>query len=521
MVKNIVLLLLMFCFYYSNAQLNVNWQQLLEDGTTGEEYSEIMLHDSTGFIYSIGRVIPLGQTRSDIIIAKYDEQGSEIWRTIWGGPSGKGESIKAAALDLNGDLILCGEYFNASNLNDILVMKYSSTGQLQWLDTIDGTSQLYDQGKGVCVDDANNYYFTGYSLSGTYRAKLVKYTPAGQRLWTKFFTGTQQGLGLIYHEKSVYLNCMTGVTGSPSHAMLLKLDTAGQVIASITLNSFVSDFISKILIKEDKIYLLDVQSLGPNSGSHYGVVCIDTTMQLMWNRSYSIGYVSDPVGLCVFDSMIYVAHTKYQSAALTSPEVELRGIQRLTGDSLFLAPLIQVPGIDYNAQAMVVDSTGNITLIANKDIAAPNSWEQFYLVRWNYLGVQTSSFLLSDTAGFGQISLIQPDPNTIYLGASIYNSQFTNSSISTWRLNTAPVGLQSMEEYPWTLAPNPAQDFIRFIELPSGKYNYVIYTMSGQVIQKGKLSEGQRQIEINLETGMYFIRIESKNFMSLKKFVVN
>lgn len=520
MLKNIVLLLF-FCCGNSIAQLNVNWQQLLEDGTGDEEYSELMLRDNMGFIYSIGRVIPSGQTRSDLIIAKYNDQGVEIWRTKWGGPSGKSESIKSAVLDMNGDLVLCGEYFNSANLNDILIMKYSKSGQLQWLDTINGTSQLYDQGKGVCVDDANNYYFTGYSLSGTYKAKLLKYSPAGQQLWSMLIPSTQQGLGISYYEKHLYLNCMTGVTGSPSHAMIIKMDTAGQNISSFSLSSFYSDQITDVLFKEDKLYLLDNQSLGFSSGSHYGLICLDTTMQLIWNRSYSTGYVSDPVGLCVFDTMIYVAHTKYQSAALTSPEVELRGVQRITGDSLFLAPLIQVPGVDYNAQAMVVDSTGNITLIANKDIAAPNSWEQFYLVRWNYLGVQASNFLLSDTAGVGQISLIQPDPNSIYLGASIYNSQFTNSSISTWRLNTAPVGIQSMENFPWILAPNPAHDFIRFIELPSGKYNYVIYTMSGQVIQKGKLSEGQRQIEINLETGMYFIRIEGKNFMSLKKFVVN
>ncbi|MBK7967181.1 MAG: T9SS type A sorting domain-containing protein [Bacteroidetes bacterium] len=521
MVRNILLLLFLFCKLKSTAQLNVSWQQVLDDSTGSEEFSDLLLRDTSGFIYSIGRVIPSGQTRTDVIIAKYDAQGAEIWRTIWAGPSGKNESIKSATLDLNGDLVLCGEYFNVSNLNDILVMKYSKSGQLQWLDTIDGTSQLYDQGNGVCIDDANNYYFTGYSLSGTYKAKLLKYSPAGQQLWSTLIPSTQQGLGVYYYQKHLYLNCMTGVTGSPSHAMLVKMDTAGQAVASISISNFYSDLISEVLINQDKLYLLDLQSLGASSGSHYGVVCVDTSLQLIWNRSYASGYLSDPIGLCSFDSMLYIAHTKYQTAGLTSPEVELRGIQRFTGDSLFISPLVQTAGVDYHARAQVIDSIGTITLLTDKSITPSISLQNYYLVRMNSMGVQISSLVLPDTVGFGEVNMIQSDFNTLFVGASIYDSQGLNNSISTWRLQTTPTGIQPLQsENPWVLAPVPAKDQISFMGLPAGKFNYVIYAVTGQVVQSGLLNDNQRRVEISQEDGFYFIRLIQGDVVLTRKFVV-
>ncbi|MFN0189471.1 MAG: T9SS type A sorting domain-containing protein [Bacteroidia bacterium] len=520
MYRCIVLLLVVLCRLNAAAQLQVNWQQILDDGANGDEYTSLLVKD-TGFVYSVGRVIPAGQTRSDVFIAKYDDQGTEIWRTTYAGPAGKNETIFAATLDLNGDLILCGEYFNASNLNDILVMKYSSGGQLLWLDTIDGTSQLYDQGKGVCVDDANNYYFTGYSLSGTYKAKLLKYSPAGQQLWSILISSTQQGLGISYYEKHLFLNCMTGAPGSPSHAMLLKLDTAGQTIASISLANFYSDFISDVLFKEDKLYLLDIQSLGISAGSHYGVVCADTALQVIWSRSYSTGYLSDPIELCAFDSMLYIAHTKYLTAGFLTPEVELRGIHRFTGDSIFISPLAQTAGVDYHARAQVIDSTGTITILTDKSITPSNSLQNYYLVRMNAMGLQTSSLVLPDTVGFGEVKIIQADFNTLFVGASIYDSQGSTYSMSTWRLQTTPTGIQQLQnENEWVLAPVPAQDYVNIIGLPTGEFNYVIYSVAGQVVQSGLLNDNKRLLEFSLQPGIYLIRVLQGDLVLTRKFVV-
>lgn len=520
MLRIIVLLLVVLCKLNATAQFQVSWQQILDDGANGDEYTSLLVKD-TGFVYTIGRLIPAGQTRSDLLIAKYDDQGAEIWRTTYAGPAGKNETIVAATLDLNGDLILCGEYFNASNLNDILIMKYSSAGQLLWLDTIDGTSQLYDQGMGVCVDDANNYYFTGYSLSGTYKAKLLKYSPAGQQLWSMLIPSTQQGLGITYYEKHLYLNCMTGFTGSPSHAMLLKLDTAGQTVASISLSNYYSNLISDVLFKEDKLYLLDMQSLGMSAGSHYGVVCADTTLQPLWIQSYTSGYLSDPIGLCSFDSMLYISHTKYQTVGLTTPEVELRGINRFTGDSLFISPLAQTAGVDYHARAQVIDSTGTITLLTEKSITPSNSFQNYYLVRMNSMGVQTSSLVLSDTVGFGEVNMIQSDFNTLFVGASIYDSQSLNYSMSSWRLQATPTGIQQLQnDNAWVVAPVPAQDYISIIGMPTGEFNYVIYSVAGQVVQSGLLNDNQRLIEFSLQAGVYFIRVIQGDIILTRKFVV-
>ncbi|MBK7683493.1 MAG: hypothetical protein IPJ26_13975 [Bacteroidetes bacterium] len=60
----------------------------MDDGANGDEYTSLLVKD-TGFVYTIGRLIPAGQTRSDLLIAKYDDQGAEIWRTTYAGPAGR------------------------------------------------------------------------------------------------------------------------------------------------------------------------------------------------------------------------------------------------------------------------------------------------------------------------------------------------------------------------------------------------------------------------------------------------
>jgi hypothetical protein len=76
------------------------------------------------------------------------QSGMNCGGHFYAGPAGKNEKIMDAVLDQNGDLVLCGEYFNTANNNDILVMKYSSAGGFLWMDTINGVGALYDQGKG-------------------------------------------------------------------------------------------------------------------------------------------------------------------------------------------------------------------------------------------------------------------------------------------------------------------------------------------------------------------------------------
>jgi hypothetical protein len=169
----------------------------------------------------------------------------------------------------------------------------------------------------------------------------------------------------------------------------------------------------------------------------------------------------------------------------------------------------------------VIDSTGTITLLTEKSITPSNSFQNYYLVRMNSMGVQTSSLVLSDTVGFGEVNMIQSDFNTLFVGASIYDSQSLNYSMSSWRLQATPTGIQQLQnDNAWVVAPVPAQDYISIIGMPTGEFNYVIYSVAGQVVQSGLLNDNQRLIEFSLQAGVYFIRVIQGDIILTRKFVV-
>ncbi len=510
MKKHFILLLSFALFpFLMNAQLNISWQNIIDDGASGNENSNVTVYDPNGYVYTIGIMLPSGMNNTDLVIVKYDAIGNEMWRTFYAGPSGKNEKIMDAVLDQNGDLVLCGEYFNTANNNDILVMKYSSNGGFLWMDTINGVGALFDQGKGVCVDDANNYYFTGYTVSGSYKAILLKYTAAGQQLWSTTYAGTQQGLGISYYDEHLYLHCMTGPTGSPTHASFMKLDTAGTIRASIGLNAYYGDFIKSVLIKDDRIYLLDARSNQAPLGGQYGIVCADTALQVLWDRNYSAGYYSEPIGLSLHDTLLYVAHTEYPGQTLSISSVKLRGISSLTGDSLFMNTVLSQSGQNDMANAQTIDNTGTISVFMDYELAP--GVNRFQLARFDATGLQTGSFLFGDVPAYGETTLMQMNSSSLLLSSTVYDSVAFNTNISTWWISTPTSSLSTNDPKRELYAgPIPASDHLRLFGLPFEKFSYEILSPLGQVIDQGTLSEGSDRMLLNMKSGFYLLKLYSK-----------
>jgi hypothetical protein len=78
-------ILLMSCFLFPilmYAQLNITWQNIIDDGASGNENSGITVYDPNGYVYTIGIMLPSGMNNTDLVIVKYDAIGNELWRTF-------------------------------------------------------------------------------------------------------------------------------------------------------------------------------------------------------------------------------------------------------------------------------------------------------------------------------------------------------------------------------------------------------------------------------------------------------
>lgn len=66
--------------------------------------------------------------------------------------------------------------------------------------------------------------------------------------------------------------------------------------------------------------------------------------------------------------------------------------------------------------------------------------------------------------------------------------------------------------------PNPAKDFIRLKNIPSGKHQIKIYGLNGTLLNTCILSEEFQQINIsNLDEGFYILRVNGQNLKFVKQ----
>lgn len=100
---------------------------------------------------------------SDMSVLKVSQNGVVQWQR---GLVGAGlEEARASYVDSSGNLYVVG-YTNSDGwgMNDILMTKYSSTGQIQWQNTLGGPN--IDSGQGIGLDSLGNIYIAGTVPTG-------------------------------------------------------------------------------------------------------------------------------------------------------------------------------------------------------------------------------------------------------------------------------------------------------------------------------------------------------------------
>jgi uncharacterized protein (AIM24 family) len=154
-----------------NSSGNLQWVQTEgEAGFTTDV--QAMCLDNSGNVFITGWLDE--GTNTDIFIAKYDNSGNLQWGKLAGGSGDdKGNDI---TVDSSGNVYVTGDFsgtvdFSGSGAvktsaggTDIFITKYSTSGNLQFVQTAGGTSD--DHSNSITIDASSNVYLTG-SFEGT------------------------------------------------------------------------------------------------------------------------------------------------------------------------------------------------------------------------------------------------------------------------------------------------------------------------------------------------------------------
>jgi len=154
-----------------NSQGLIIWQN-----TYGSEYSNTanaICTDKYYNVYVTGTSKDSGINNFNIATIKYNSSGVQQWASRYSGPGASYDAGNSIACDSNSNIYV-GGYITVSEFNrDYITLKYSSSGQQNWLQTFNGQGNSIDQIYFIDCNNSGDVYVSGNSNRNTSNEDIV------------------------------------------------------------------------------------------------------------------------------------------------------------------------------------------------------------------------------------------------------------------------------------------------------------------------------------------------------------
>ncbi|MBV6480063.1 MAG: hypothetical protein HGGPFJEG_02897 [Ignavibacteria bacterium] len=288
-----MLITLLVSAYSSNAQVTQMWAT----ESTYPGYCCAIGHsvavDNNGMVYSVGIV----WDRAAYLV-KYNSAGSILWeRKYENGPDSRGYCV---AVDNAGNVIMSGTtYSNPTGMN-ALVIKFNSNGDSLWTRIFHRGFEDYTP--KLKLDDSGNVYVAGHSqvTPGTgFDNIVIKYNSSGVLQWSQTYnsSGTANDFVLGFDVDKNGNSYTTGRTGL--NVVTIKYNSGGTL-------EWINNYIGLpgigsegSFVKADNsgnVFVCGVHGTPGTGGDYLTMKLNATTGDSLWIRSYNgpcNGYLSD------------------------------------------------------------------------------------------------------------------------------------------------------------------------------------------------------------------------------------
>jgi prepilin-type N-terminal cleavage/methylation domain-containing protein len=256
------------------------------------DYTNSVARTSDGGYVVTGRTESFGAINYDVLLLKFDSSNNLTWSKTFGGAMfDEGDSVVQTS---DGGYIVVGyTYSFGPGDDDVLLLKFDSSGNLSWSKTINNGG-LQDVGTSVAQTSDGGYIVTGYSVSvgpGVNDALLLKFDSSGNLSWSKTFGGGGNDMGTSVAQTSDGGYIVTGRTNSfgagGNDALLSKFDSSGNLSWSKTVGGPGFDMGYSVAQTSDGGYIItgETQSFGAGGGDAL-LLKFDSSGNLSWSKTF-------------------------------------------------------------------------------------------------------------------------------------------------------------------------------------------------------------------------------------------
>lgn len=171
---------------YNNTSSIPHWvRRYFGPGNNSENAEDIAVDDS-GNVYVTGGS-NFGYEATTI---KYDNEGNLLWVSHY--QNSDSMYIGGVSISVNNDgvFIVCKSW-SISGLTDCVTIKYNFSGSIQWVQRYNAPGNTYDEPRDIINDRYGNIYITGSSGGNSFPIKLllIKYSASGNQQWIQTYSG--------------------------------------------------------------------------------------------------------------------------------------------------------------------------------------------------------------------------------------------------------------------------------------------------------------------------------------------
>ena len=290
-LKHISILLILIINHFfqiteSIAQPQTEWIQRYNSSWNYDDYIWDMAIDKSGNVYLTG-YISINDTNQDFVTIKYNTQGIEQWVRYYDGPDHREDKAGSIEVDDSGNVFVTGYSYSYSEFDDIVTIKYNTTGDSIWTRKFIGIGHVSDRPNAMDVDNYGNVYITGSGITCSFCPQdilTIKYSSYGNLDWVRYYNDSANVYDVGYdiisdNFNNIFVSGVNFVEG-----VILNYDFLGNQ------NLFFSDpniWGYKILIDKNRNIILGFDSYGGlSTRTDIAAAKIDSMAKLSWLRTY-------------------------------------------------------------------------------------------------------------------------------------------------------------------------------------------------------------------------------------------